>query len=302
LQVEDYDWLTAGADALRREAYDQIDARLGYPPHEQDYLAGFVLAPEDRDQWRAIDAGIDEARARNPHEIVVWALPQVARDGFVHLPDPLESDMQAFDDVPYPLALGLAASVHPEFSTTVAVTASGFERRNALWSDARLRFDVGPGVRSETELGELIAFFRARRGPARGFRLRDPTDFSSNGMTGAPTMLDQVLGSGDGVHSAFPLVKRYGEGDEAQVRRITRPDAATLLVSLDGVARPDGWSLAPGGVLQFDNAPASGVLVRAGFLFDVPVRFAEDRLDISGATFAAGEAPSVPLIEIREAA
>jgi uncharacterized protein (TIGR02217 family) len=226
----------------------------------------------------------------------------VARDGFVRLPDPLESDMQAFDDVPYPLALGLAASVHPEFSTTVAVTASGFERRNALWSDARLRFDVGPGVRSEAELGELIAFFRARRGPASGFRLRDPTDFSSNGMTGAPTMLDQVLGSGDGVHSAFPLVKRYGEGDEAQVRRITRPDAATLLVSLDGVARPDGWSLAPGGVLQFGSAPASGVLVRAGFLFDVPVRFAEDRLDISGATFAAGEAPSVPLIEIREAA
>jgi uncharacterized protein (TIGR02217 family) len=302
LQVEDYDWLTAGAEALRREAYAQIDARLGYPPHEQDYLAGFVLAPEDRDHWRAIDAGIDEARARNPHEIVVWALPQVARDGFVRLPDPLESDMQAFDDVPYPLALGLAASVHPEFSTTVAVTASGFERRNALWSDAQLRFDVGPGVRSETELGELIAFFRARRGPARGFRLRDPTDFSSNGMTGTPTMLDQVLGNGDGVRSAFPLVKRYGQGDEAQVRRITRPDAATLLVSLDGVARPDGWSLAPGGVLQFDNAPASGVLVRAGFLFDVPVRFAEDRLDISGATFAAGEAPSVPLIEIREAA
>jgi len=302
LQVEDYDWLTAGAEALRREAYAQIDARLGYPPHEQDYLAGFVLAPEDRDHWRAIDAGIDEARARNPHEIVVWALPQVARDGFVRLPDPLESDMQAFDDVPYPLALGLAASVHPEFSTTVAVTASGFEWRNALWSDARLRFDVGPGVRSETELGELIAFFRARRGPARGFRLRDPTDFSSNGMTGTPTMLDQVLGNGDGVRSAFPLVKRYGEGDDAQVRRITRPDAATLLVSLDGVARPDGWSLAPGGVLQFDSAPASGVLVRAGFLFDVPVRFAEDRLDISGATFAAGEAPSVPLIEIREAA
>jgi uncharacterized protein (TIGR02217 family) len=42
--------------------------------------------------------------------------------------------------------------------------------------------------------------------------------------------------------------------------------------------------------------------VTAGFLFDVPVRFAEDRLDITGLSFAAGEAPSVPLVEIREAA
>ena len=42
--------------------------------------------------------------------------------------------------------------------------------------------------------------------------------------------------------------------------------------------------------------------MRAGYLFDVPVRFAEDRLEVSGANFAAGEAPSVPLVEIREAA
>jgi uncharacterized protein (TIGR02217 family) len=43
------------------------------------------------------------------------------------------------------------------------------------------------------------------------------------------------------------------------------------------------------------------VAVRAGFLFDVPVRFAEDRLDVAGAAFAAGEAPSVPVVEVREA-
>jgi phage portal protein BeeE len=33
-----------------------------------------------------------------------------------------------------------------------------------------------------------------------------------------------------------------------------------------------------------------------------PERVAEDRLDVNGANFAAGEAPSVPLVEIREAA
>jgi uncharacterized protein (TIGR02217 family) len=300
LQVEDYDWLTAGADSRRRAAHALVDARLGYPREEQDYFAGFVLRPDQAAQWRRIDAGIDEARTRSPHEIVVWALPQVARDGYVRLPEPEENPMQAFDDVPYPLALGRDTSVSPEFSTTVTVTASGFERRNALWSDARLRFDVGPGVRSEAEMGTLIAFFRARRGPARGFRLRDPSDFSSNAMTGAPTMLDQVLGHGDGVRSAFALVKGYGPGDEPQVRRITRPLGSSVLVSIDGVAGTD-WTLEPGGIVSFTRPVPSGAVVRAGFLFDVPVRFAEDRLDISGAAFAAGEAPSVPLVEVREA-
>lgn len=210
--------------------------------------------------------------------------------------------MLAFDDLSYPLALGSDAGISPEFSTSIAVTASGFERRSSLWSDARLRFDVGPGVRSEAELGTLIAFFRARRGAARGFRLRDPSDFSSNGMTGTPGMADQYLGTGDGLTGSFPLVKRYGFGEDAQVRRITRPAAPSLRVSLDGLLQADGWTLGPGGLVVFDVAPAPGVVVRAGYLFDVPVRFAEDRLDVSGAAFAAGEAPSVPVVEVREAA
>jgi uncharacterized protein (TIGR02217 family) len=209
--------------------------------------------------------------------------------------------MLPFDDVPYPLALGRDAMVMPEFSTSVAVTASGFERRNSLWSNARLRFDVGPGIRSEAELGVLLAFFRARRGAARGFRLRDPTDFSSNAMTDAPTMADQLLGTGDGLKADFPLVKGYGAGDALQLRRITRPVAASILVSVDGVAS-SAWSLIDGGIIRFTAPPAAGKTVRAGFLFDVPVRFADDKLEVAGAVFAAGEAPSVELIEVREAA
>lgn len=56
------------------------------------------------------------------------------------------------------------------------------------------------------------------------------------------------------------------------------------------------------GVVIFAVPPASGKVVRAGFTFDVPVRFAEDKLEVAGAVFAAGEAPSVPVIEVREAA
>ncbi|MDT0506797.1 DUF2460 domain-containing protein [Novosphingobium sp. MMS21-SN21R] len=301
LQLEDYDWVTAGKDALRSQGRAIAEARMGYPRERQHYLSGFVLnASNAEPEWQRIDAAASEAVALGVAETFIWAQPQVSRDGYVRLPETSgDETMQSFDDVLFPLALGRDASVTPEFSTNVTITASGFERRNSLWSDARLRFDVGPGVRSEAELGELIAFFRARRGQARGFLLRDPSDFSSNGMTGTVTPGDQVIGTGDGATARFALAKHYGQSDEAQRRRITRPRAGSLRVSINGV-ETGNFTVEPLGVIAFATAPSAGAVVRAGFLFDVPVRFAEDRLDISGAEFAAGEAPSVPLIELRE--
>ena len=301
LQLEDYDWLTAGADAARRAAVRLVDERLKYPVSRQDYLSGFVLLPKDADAfWTHIDRALDEAAKRGVTQRFVWALPQVCRDGYTRLPPNGEDEMQAFDDVLYPLPLGQDVGVSPEFSTNVSVTSSGHERRNSLWSDARLRFDVGPGLRSEAELGTLIAFFRARRGAARGFRLGDPFDFSSAGMTGNPGPSDQHIGTGDGLQSRFRLVKNYGDGEEPQSRPVTRPRPDTLRVAIGG-EETTAFTLESGGWLSFDTAPPVGAAVTAGFLFDVPVRFAEDRLDVTGATFAAGEVPSVPLVEIREA-
>jgi len=301
LQLEDYDWLTAGSAAKRRTAYQLFDERLGYPPGKQDYLSGFVLAPEDAEPfWQSIDDALDEATLRGVTQRFVWALPQISRDGYTRLAPPKEEELQPFDDVLYPLALGRDTAVSPEFSTNVAVTASGHEFRNSLWSDARMSFDVGPGIRSEAELGILIQFFRARRGAAKGFRLSDPFDFSSNGMTGQPTSTDQLLGVGDGNRSSFALIKRYGEGSEPQIRLITRVRRETLKVSVAG-AETDDWHYEDIGQIIFTNAPPRDAEIRAGFLFDIPVRFAADRLDITGASFSAGEAPSVPLVEIREA-
>ena len=298
LQLEDYDWLTDGADAERRRGIAFVTQRLGYPVARQDYMAGFVLLAEDAETyWPRIDAALDEARERGVTQRFVWAMPQISRDGYTRLPPPGEDTMIPFDDVAYPLTLGGDAAASPEFSTSVAVTASGHEYRNALWSDARMRYDVGPGIRSEAELGTLIAFFRARYGPARGFRLRDPFDFSSAAMTGAPSASDQRIGTGDGMASRFRLVKNYGE----QQRRITRPQPGSIRIAVGGVETA-AWRYEAGGWIVFDSAPPAGAPITAGYLFDVPVRFAEDRLDVSGVSFAAGEAPSVALIEIREAA
>jgi uncharacterized protein (TIGR02217 family) len=299
LQLEDYDWVTAGNVGASARGVAEATTRLGYGVGDQHYLAGFVLNAADKAQWRLIDAAADVARKRGVAETFIWASPQVVRDGYTHF-DLEESDVDAFDDVQFPLAIGRKASVQPGFSTAVVTTASGHEQRNADWASGRMRYDAGPGVRSEADMQSLIAFFRARRGAAKGFRFRDPLDFSSNGMGGVPTMLDQGIGVGDGAATSFQLVKRYGIGPDAEVRRITRPEAGSVVLAVAGMAVTTGWTLGAKGVLSFTLPPASGAQVTAGFRFDVPVRFAEDTLSIDAVNFAAGDAGSVALVEVRE--
>lgn len=301
LQLEDYDWVTTGNGAASARGTAEACARLGYPVAETHYFSGFVLRPEEGDyQWPLVEAALGAGRARGVAERFLWALPQVMRDGLVHFEMVGEDEVQAFDDVSFPLALGREASSEPGFSTAIVTAASGVEQRNADWAQGRLKFDAGPGVRSAADIQALVGFFRARRGAARGFRLRDPFDDSSAGMTDPSGFADTLLGFGDGVRTSFPLVKRYGDGDEAEQRRITRPIAGSVRIGIAGAERLTGWALQPAGVIVFESAPAIGAAVTAGFRFEVPVRFQEDQLQVNLAAVAAGEAPTVPLIEIRE--
>jgi uncharacterized protein (TIGR02217 family) len=304
LQVEDYDWTTEGRVALMRAGRAAITGRLGYPREEQHYLAGFVLTggddPSVARKWRRIAEAAAQSRAGGDVATFIWALPQVARDGFLWFDLPGDVTVQPFDDVPFPLAIGRKASVSPVFSTQTVETFSGREQRSSDWADARMRFDAGPGVRSEADLAALIAFFRARRGAARGFRFTDPYDHHSADWGRAISPIDQRIGIGDGTETGFQLVKYYGEGADPQERRITRPVAGSIRIAVDGVERRSGWQLDGLGEILFDAPPAEGAVVTAGFAFDVPVRFEEDSLDIGAETYAAGDVSSVPLVEIRE--
>ena len=287
LQLEDYDWVTAGDSASSAEGVAVAFARLGYPVERQHYLSGFVLQPDQAVQWGLIEAAAAVARRRGVAETFLWALPQVMRDGFVHFDTAGEDAVDAFDDVLFPLELGREAEVAPGFSTSILTSSGGREARNTAWAEARTSYDVGPGLRSEADIGVLLAFFRARMGAARGFRLRDPFDFEAVG---------EVVGVGDGVARRFALVKSYG----AMERRITRPVGGSVSVAVGGVGTST-FSVEAGGWVVLDVAPLAGALVTVGFVFDVPVRFAEDRLSVARATFLAGVAASVPLVEVREA-
>ncbi len=298
LQLEDYEFVTRQDAAGQRRARAVVSERLGYPLAAQHYFAGFATRDAD---WPPILNAADAAMARGVAEAFVWAWPQVARDGFVAFASGKEDDaMPAFHDVLFPLHLGYGALGGPNFSTQVVVTGSGHEQRNSGWADARQSYDAALGVRSEADLALLLGFFRARRGQAHGFRFNDPLD-NGSAVHGAPIMpFDQPQGIGDGVQTRFRLVKTYGDEPEAQVRQISRPVVESVVVAVDGAPVLQGWSVSADGWLDFDVAPVAGAEVRAGYLFDVPVRFAADRIDVSIAGWQAGELPSVPLVEIRE--
>lgn len=295
LQLEDYEWVTEGLVTSRFRALEAVRQRLGHAIGTCHYLSGFVARPDLTRDWNPIMQAANHAVESGFAEVFLWALPQVLRDGLTIFEG--EQEVKAFQDVSFPLDIGSRATVEPSFSTTISTSPGGYEYRNANWQQARLRFDVGPGMRSSGDLQSLLAFFRSVRGDAVAFRFRDVTDFSSREMTKAPTDSDVLLGTGDGVQRRFALTKRYGDGE---VRQITRPVAGSVLVSINGVTAA-GWELEEGGVIEFAQPPAAGAIVRAGFLFDVPVRFEEPSLKVGLKTHLAGELVSVPLIEVREA-
>ena len=51
--------------------------------------------------------------------------------------------------------------------------------------------------------------------------------------------------------------------------------------------------------MSFDAAPGAGVVITAGFEFDVPVRFDTDALDVTLDIERLGSITSIPLLEIR---
>lgn len=206
----------------------------------------------------------------------------------------------AFDEVRLPLRVRYGASGGPQFLTDVVTTQSGHERRNQCWAQARRRFDARTGVVTAADASLLAAFFQARAGRARGFRLKDWSDCTStrDGVS-ASSFSDQALGTGDGTRTQFQLVKNYGSGGVIHVREIRKPVEGSVVLGVNGVLYETGWSVAAAsGVVTFAQAPASGAAITAGFSFDVPVRFDTDRLTLSHEDQKLAQA-EIPLIEVR---
>lgn len=198
-----------------------------------------------------------------------------------------------FHEVSLPTPLALAASGGPERRVEVVPLTGGREARNAVWAGSRRRWEIGSAVTTLDGLQALAAFFEARGGRLHGFRFRDRVDDRSCAPGAVPSMLDQEIGTGDGAQTVFELTKAYG----AWRRRIWKPVVGSVSVAVDGTEVAAVVDAATG-VVTLAAAPAEGAVVTAGFLFDCPVRFDIDRLDINLEAFGAGRVIRVPLVEL----
>lgn len=207
----------------------------------------------------------------------------------------------AFHEIRFPAALSFGSSGGVERRTDIVTLTSGHEERNSPWANSRRRYDAGLGLRSLDDLSVVLAFFEARRGRLHAFRWKDWLDHKSCAPSATPGPQDQVLAPG-AVGGVYQLAKGYADIAGGYTRPIAKPVAGTVRLAVDGAAQTEGadFSVDPAtGTVTFTVAPGGGALVTAGFEFDVPARFDTDVIEAGAEGFAAGEIPSIPVVEVR---
>lgn len=192
-----------------------------------------------------------------------------------------------FHEVSFPQAIARGATGGPEYLTDVVSLRSGYEQRNSVWSIARAKYNVGTGIRTREQMAQVIAFFRARKGRAYGFRFRDWGDFEVTAQAMQATA-DPLV---------FQLVKTYGDSVNPETRVIKKPVAGTIVVSIGGAVVTPSSIDATTGLVAFASAPASTPI--ASFQFDVPVRFDTDKIEVQTDAYTIQQAPSIPIVEVR---
>lgn len=208
----------------------------------------------------------------------------------------------SFHEVRFPANLSFGSVGGPERRTEIVSLTSGFEERNTPWAQSRRRYDAGVGLRSLDDVAKLIAFFEARQGQLFGFRWKDWADYKSGLPSMDVSFDDQLIAIGDGTRTVFPLIKTYSSGNEHHARMITKPVAGTVRLGLQGDELAEGVHFTVDtskGLVTLASPPATDERISAGFEFDVPVRFDTDRIQVSVASFQAGDVPNVSVVEVR---
>jgi uncharacterized protein (TIGR02217 family) len=192
------------------------------------------------------------------------------------------------DNVVLPEYFTNASSGGVEYNTSIITAASGAEQRNSNWGPTgRGSWTLDFSVLKQSQLAELIAFFRARRGRLRAFKFKDPTDFSA---TAEPQTVYDT--------NKIQLKKTYTSGGVSVARTIKYPKTGTLAVYRNGDFAGDkiGSVDYETGIITLTGGTYTGTWT-ATFDFYIGVRFDTDSMDISAA--GAGRSwPGVPIVEV----
>lgn len=208
--------------------------------------------------------------------------------------------MADFHEVQFPTSISRGSSGGPRRRTDVVTLRSGYEERNSVWADSRREYDAGLGIRDIDDLHDVLSFFEARLGRLYGFRWKDWADFKSCAPNTEVTALDQPLVLVEGETCVYQLTKAYTSGPVTYTRKITKPVAGTVKLAEDGILLVEGADFlvdTETGLVYIGYE--LGGAITAGFEFDVPVRFAQDHVDIAVDLFSAGQVPQVNTIEVK---
>ncbi len=198
-----------------------------------------------------------------------------------------------FIEIQFPTDISYGATGGPTYSTDVVSMFSGHEQRNSNWKNARARYNISTGIKTEEQWQALISFFRSCKGKAYGFRFKDWSDYKAK---------NQQIGIGDGETTEFQLVRFYTSGATMVTRIINKPVAGTVKVHKSGNLRGSINEYSVNyttGIITFTKAPEPNIIIIADFEFDVPVRFDTDELQLSIDSFNSGSWSGINLIEIR---
>jgi len=200
--------------------------------------------------------------------------------------------MQGFHEVQFPPDISYGVTGGPEYSTDIVTTSSGYEQRNMNWAQARCKYQAAHGVKTENQMKRLLAFFRARRGRAYGFRFKDWLDYTGK---------KERISIGDGKTKTFQLTKTYtDDAGYTEIRKIRKPVTGTVQIQLGGIVQQAGWSAEyTTGMISFASAPDVDIIITADYEFDVPVRFDTDHCPQSIKNWEIYSWDNIPLVEVR---
>ncbi len=213
-----------------------------------------------------------------------------------------------FHEVQFPTDEAYTGSGGPGHNTAILEMPGGAEQRVARWASARRTIDVAYNIKNWAQCLAVQTFVLARQGALHGFRYKDWRDYAStaDGRTppqGAAAVSHQnvQIGVGDGTTTQFQLIKLYTSGPATIVRQIKKPVAGTVVIAFSGVQQTSGWTVdTTTGIVTFTTAPTAGTLIRAGFEFDVPVRFDKGVDDFLRVTIDNFDSASIPDLEVVE--
>lgn len=276
VEVEDYEVIEF-RNFLQQESDLDVPVKdLGYALANCEYFCGFNLLPNTTFIWDAIDKAIWVALQKKGYpRALVWARPQICRDGWVFNHDQWATYAANTPAPIYPVlpslsALGWNVTRTPSFNTLVSRHASGKEVRSPQAVFPRWEYQLTfEGLKSDSTatFQQMFSFFQSMKGRGNKFIYSDPESNQERG---------QFLGVGDGYNRVFTLVRSVGAYYEEPVGF---PGAVTAVYA-NGVAQSSSlWSVSynqqyPS--ILFTNSPAAGVTITADFTYYFVCRFSDD--------------------------